>query len=111
VKRFDVEIERRDNYALVRPVGELDLAVVDVVEQALRPLEREFKEIVLDLRALEFLDSTGLRVILSADARARANGFDLRVINGGEQVQKVLLMTGMDKHLPLIDPGELPDAG
>jgi anti-sigma B factor antagonist len=111
LNRFDVEVERRGNYAIVRPVGDLDLAVVDEVEAALRPLENEFGEVVIDLRAVEFLDSTGLRAILSADARSRSNGFNLRLINGSEQVQKVLALTGMDKRLPLIDASELPDAG
>jgi anti-sigma B factor antagonist len=107
LKRFDVEIERCGKYVVVRPVGELDLAAVDILEAALSPVETEFGEIVIDLRQVEFLDSTGLRVILSADARSRSNGFRLKVINGTEQVRHVLALTGMDKHLPLIDAGEL----
>ncbi len=70
-------------------------------------LETEFGKVVIDLRQVEFLDSTGLRVILSADARSRRDGFKLEVINGPEQVRHVLELTGMDKHLPLIDAGEL----
>lgn len=111
VERFDVEIERRGHYVIVRPVGDLDLAVVDVVEQTLSPLENEFSEVVIDLRAVEFLDSTGLRAILSADARSRSNGFNLRIIKGGDQVQRLLSHTGMDKHLSLIDASELPETG
>jgi anti-sigma B factor antagonist len=111
LKHFDVEVERRGNCAVVRPVGDLDLAVVDELEAALRPLEDEFGEVVIDLRAVEFLDSTGLRAILSADARSRSNGFNLRIVNGSEEVQKVLTLTGMDKRLPLIAASELPDAG
>lgn len=110
MKRFDVEVERREHYVLVRPVGELDLAAVDAIEEVLSPLEREFSEVVIDLRAVEFLDSAGLRVVLSADARSQGNGFNLRIIKGGEQVEKVLSLTGMDKHLPLIDANELTDA-
>jgi anti-sigma B factor antagonist len=111
VERFDVEVERRGHYVVVRPVGDLDLAVVDVVEQTLRPLENEFSEVVIDLRAVEFLDSTGLRMILSADARSRNDAFNLRVIKGGDQVQRLLALTGMDKHLSLIDASELPETG
>ena len=107
MNRFDVEIERCGKYAVVRPVGELDLAAVDSLEAALSPLETEFGKVVIDLRQVEFLDSTGLRVILSADARSRSDGFKLAVINGPEQVRHVLALTGMDKHLPLIDAGEL----
>jgi anti-anti-sigma factor len=111
LKGFDVEVERRADHVIVRPVGELDLGAVDAVERALRPLEREFSELVVDLRAVEFLDSAGLRAILASDARSRQDGFKLRIVNGGSQVQKVLSLTGMDKHLTLIDADELSDLG
>jgi anti-anti-sigma factor len=111
LKGFDVEVDRRADCVVVRPVGELDLSAVDAVEQALIPLEREFTEIVVDLRAVEFLDSAGLRAILASDARSRQDAFRLRVINGGTQVQKVLSLTGMDKHLTLVDADELSDRG
>ena len=76
-------------------------------QTALSPVETEFGKVVIDLRQVEFLDSTGLRVILSANARSRSDSFKLEVINGPEQVRHVLELTGMDKHLPLIDAGEL----
>jgi anti-anti-sigma factor len=111
MKSFEIHVERHQHYAVVRPVGELDLAAVDSVEDALSPLEHEFGELVIDLRAVEFLDSAGLRVLVAAYARSRSNGFKLRIINGGEPVQKVLTLTGMDRHLPLIDPNELGGIG
>jgi anti-sigma B factor antagonist len=111
LKDFEVEVARRGEYVVVRPVGELDLAAVDAVERALIPLESEFTEIVIDLRAVEFLDSAGLRAILACDARARQDGFRLRIINGGNQVQKLLSLTGMDEHLTLVDPDQLSDRG
>lgn len=88
---------------MVRPVGEFDLAAVEAVEEALRPLEDEFSKVIIDLRGVEFLDSTGLRGLLQADARSRRDGFELQIINSDSgQVQKVLELTGMDKKLPLI---------
>jgi anti-anti-sigma factor len=111
MKSFEVHVERRQHYAVVRLVGELDLAVVRAVEDALSPLEKEFGEVIIDLREVEFMDSVGLRVILSANARARSDGFSLRIIKGGNQVQKLLALTRMDEHLTLIDPSALPEAG
>ena len=108
---FKVEVERREHYAIVRPAGELDLAAVEAFEQTLSALEHEFGELVIDLRAIEFLDSTGLRALVAADARSRSNGSKLRIINGGEPVRKVLSLTGMDNHLPLIDPNKLGGMG
>jgi anti-sigma B factor antagonist len=111
LKRVVVEIDRHEHYVVVRPVGELDLAAVQAVEEALGPLEEEFSEVVIDLRAVEFLDSTGLRVILAADARSRSDGFNLRIIKGTHQVRRLLSLTGMDTHLQLIDADELADVG
>jgi len=109
LKSIDVEVERHERFALVRPVGDLDLAAKEEVEAALEPLEKEFREVILDLRSVEFLDSTGLRVLLSANARSRADGFRLRIVGGGEAVQRVIALTGMDKHLPLIEPNDVPE--
>jgi anti-sigma B factor antagonist len=109
VKPFDLEIERHEDYAVLRPNGDLDLASVDDLYRALKPLEDEFKEIVVDLGMVEFLDSAGLRAIVSAHGRARHNGLELRVIKGSDQVQS--LLARMDERLPPIDHGELPPAG
>lgn len=106
-KPFEIDVEERESSALVRLSGEIDLAAVEAIETELLPLEDRFQTIVLDLRGVTFLDSTGLRAIVSADARARNNGFELKIIRGPEQVQKILYLSGLDKILPLVDPEEL----
>jgi anti-anti-sigma factor len=50
--------------------------------------------VVVDLAGLEFIDSTGLRVLLLADARARERGYELVLRAGGPTVQRVFEMTG-----------------
>jgi anti-anti-sigma factor len=106
-KPFEIEVQERDSSVLVRLSGEIDLAAVEAIENELLPLEDRFPTVVLDLRGVTFLDSTGLRAIVSADARARKNGFELKIIRGPEQVQKILYLSGLDKILPLVDPEEL----
>jgi anti-anti-sigma factor len=59
---------------------------------------------------VSFLDSTGIRAIVSADSRARQGGFELKIVRGSEAVQKLLYIAALDKILPLIDPEELPEA-
>ena len=105
---FEVEVERADGQAVVRVSGEFDLAATHVVEDALLSVEDDQNRvIVLDLREVTFLDSTGLRTITSADHRAREAGHELRIVRGPEQIQKLLYVTGMDKILPLVnDPEE-----
>ena len=57
-------------------------------------------DVVLDLRELRFLDSTGLRFLLSWDARSRAEGVDLSVIPGPAPVQRVIDVAGVAHLLP-----------
>jgi anti-anti-sigma factor len=104
---FEVEIERGEGSAVVRVSGEFDLAATHAVEEALLSVEDgQCRVIVLDLREVSFLDSTGLRTITSADHRARDAGHELRIVRGPEQIQKLLYVTGMDKILPLVDDPE-----
>jgi anti-anti-sigma factor len=87
----------------IRPVGELDLATVPVVDAQLSELVAAgFTSLVLDLRELRFLDSTGLRLFLSWDARARTDGFDLRLVSGPGPVQRVFDLAGAADILPFV---------
>jgi anti-anti-sigma factor len=62
----------------------------------------------LDLRKLNFMDSTGLRLLVQADARARESGHRLAIVRGPEAVHRVLEITGLDAKLDLIDdPGDV----
>jgi len=106
-KPFEIEVQERESSVLVRLSGEVDLAAVEAIETTLLPLEERFPTVILDLRGVTFLDSTGLRAIVSADARARARGFELKIVRGPEPVQKILYLAGLDKILPLVDPEEL----
>ena len=87
-----------------RAVRRLDLASAGNLETGLKALESSKPElIVLDLRELEFMDSTGLRTVLAADARARERGARLVVVRPPGEVERVLQVTRMDEHLELVD--------
>ena len=75
--------------------GELDLAGARQLEMHLDEAERESPErLVIDLRDLSFIDSTGLRLLLQADARARERGCELVLRRGEATVQRVFEVTG-----------------
>ena len=54
---------------------------------------------VLDLQGLTFLDSTGLRIILSAREQCWRRGQEFAVTPGSQQVQRLLSVTGVGEHL------------
>ena len=84
--------------------GELDLASAEQLDAQLKQLESpEPDVIVLDLRELEFMDSTGLRTVIAADSRARERGARLVVVRAPEEVDRVFRLTRMDQHLELVD--------
>ena len=85
--------------------GELDLSSALVFEEELRRIERssELPLLVLDLRSLKFMDSTGLRLILSAHARAINRGRKLAIVEGGEAIRRIFRLTGVLERLNVVD--------
>lgn len=103
MESFELSSEEHDGRVVIRFRGELDIATVDYAERELTKLEAGKREVVLDLRELQFLDSMGLRLILRADARARDEGREMRIVKGTEQVQRVFRLTRMDERLAIVD--------
>ena len=71
-----------------------------------RLLHGDTREILVDLREVEFMDSIGLRSLVAAHRRALRAGVPLWLVRGGPPVARILRMTGLDMTLPMID--ELP---
>jgi anti-sigma B factor antagonist len=102
---FRCSVEPARETVRVRPVGELDLATVNVVEEQLSKLRAAGSTaLTLDLRAVPFLDSTGLRMMLIWDARARADGFTFRLIAGPPAVQRLFEVTGTTEQFDFVEP-------
>jgi anti-anti-sigma factor len=75
--------------------GELDLASAGALQERLTAVEQAAPSlIVLDLSDLSFIDSSGLRVLLLADGRAREDGRELVLTHSSDAVQRVFEMTG-----------------
>lgn len=101
---LDVETHEEDGAVRVALSGELDISTAPRVEEELDRVEAEPPGvIVLDLRGLAFMDSTGLRVIVSADARAREQGRRLAVVRGPEAVQRIFRVTRLEERLDMVD--------
>lgn len=92
--------------------GELDISSGPLFEQELRQLEKRSPSLlIVDLGELSFIDSTGLRLILEADARAREAGRRLALISGPEAVDRVFQVSGVGERLQVFrDRDEIGDA-
>ena len=108
-----LSIERHklaDDSTQLTLVGELDLATLHVLEQELDQVAASEKRLVLDLRRLEFVDSSGLHALLRADRRFSEAGGQLTIIRGPRAVERLFRLTGLDTRLRIIDQDELGHA-
>jgi anti-sigma B factor antagonist len=104
VTLLQIDAHDHDGVAHVVLSGELDLSTIAKVEQELSRVEGEGPAVVaLDLSRLTFLDSSGLRVIVSADQRARRENRRFVVVRGPDTVQRVFSITRLDQQLELVD--------
>jgi anti-sigma B factor antagonist len=97
-------VEPLDEGLRVRLSGELDIATAARAEAELRRAEDESPStIAVDLSGLSFMDSTGLRLVVAASARARDAGRRLLVVRGPDPVHRVLELTGLDARLNVVE--------
>jgi anti-anti-sigma factor len=107
VAHLSLATSRTDQAAVIELTGELDLAGAAALEQELTRLEGESpRAVVLDLREVEFMDSSGLRLIAVASQRAKERGRRLALVPGSEQVMRVFEITRMRERLDFVDGPE-----
>jgi anti-sigma B factor antagonist len=91
--------ERADGFH-VELSGELDISSASSVESRLMELEtREPARLILDLRRVSFIDSTGLSMIINADGRARKQGRRLTIVSGDGVPRRILRTVGLEDRL------------
>ena len=108
IPSFDLKVVQTDRATRIAPSGELDIATAPEFERAIADATNEpGAELVLDLRELTFMDSTGLRALAQTSARADEVGFALTIWRGPRQIERVLEISGLAELLPLVDaPGD-----
>jgi anti-anti-sigma factor len=104
---FEVQVRDGDQAVVIAVSGELDLASSPSLERELERRAASGAELVIvDLRQLEFMDSTGLSVLVRAHQRTAERGQRLAVVKGPQQVQRLLSLTGVAERLTLVDSPE-----
>jgi anti-anti-sigma factor len=104
---FEIHTELEGETARVTLSGELDLATVSRVEDAIGTmLSRGARDVIVDLTRLGFVDSSGLRLFIALNDRATEEGWTLGLVRPNESSLSVFQITGAEQNLPFIqDPG------
>jgi anti-anti-sigma factor len=101
--RLVLRSARDESTHVVELLGELDIAGADHLEEELLRVEAsDAASIVIDLRGLEFIDSTGIRLVVMAADRCSDNG-RLTLLRGPKQVHRVFEITDLVSRLPFAD--------
>ncbi|MEU4714151.1 STAS domain-containing protein [Micromonospora purpureochromogenes] len=107
--RFEATTSTEPGRAVVRLAGECDLAAREELTAALLAAVAGAPIVLVDLGALDFLDSTGIHGLVTAHHAARAAGGRLYVVNARGPVANVLAITGVaDLLRPPTDDGVDP---
>ena len=110
---FAVEVQRREPSAVVQPRGELDVATIETLSAAVDAAIAETlraaldgvesaARLVLDLRGLSFIGSTGLHLLVALDQRSQHDGFQLTLHAPPAPVDRAIQVCGLDRDLPFV---------
>jgi anti-anti-sigma factor len=101
---LQLEVQQHDDTSVVVAKGELDVTSTTSFAAALEQAKRSSAPlVVIDLSELQFIDSSGLAMLVKADNDAKAGGRRLMVVRGPHQVQHLLELTGLAERLELVD--------
>ena len=100
-----VEVDSQGQTARIALFGEMDLVSAPEFNAAFERVsgDKSIRHLVVDLRGLSFIDSTGLEGIFRADTKARRDGFNLAVVKGPPLINRIFLLTGADRRLVMVD--------
>jgi anti-sigma B factor antagonist len=108
-------MEAEEQSDVVTLEGEIDLASIPEAEARIAAAEQNgWGTLVIDLRKVTFMDSSGLRLLLAAHRRAEESGRGFALVRGSDAVDRLLKVTGLSSRLRLLDdlprsaPGEAP---
>jgi anti-sigma B factor antagonist len=105
---FTAEVTRAGRAVIVVLEGDVDMATMPVVRDAVRraDLHEDADVFVLDLRQVTFMDTSGLQLLVERVRRAEADGHAFAVVRGPRSVQRMLDIAGLTPSLRLVDSPE-----
>ena len=88
----------------MRPTGDLDMATAPELEERLRDAHAEgCRELIVDLRGLEFMDSAGISLLARWSQGAANDGYDFALVAGSERIQRLFELTSLISHFRFVD--------
>jgi anti-anti-sigma factor len=100
---FSVRCEQRGGGAVVVVTGEVDMSTTPALREQLRGPEAVADTVVLDLREVSFMDSSGLGAIVGQHKRARERGFRFAVaVAGATGVERILVLAQLTQVLEIV---------
>lgn len=100
---FSVDVSDRGGVAVLSVAGEVDVATAPQLRQEAVRLATPGRGLVLDLSGVEFLDSTGLGVVVGVLKRVRTHGGELAIAGAENHVRKVFEITRISDVLPMYE--------
>ena len=99
---FALDVTHCDRWSVVAVTGELELATAPRLrQQVVALIGAERSHLVIDLTAVDFIDSVGLGVIVGGLKRARTHGGDLMVVGAVPRVRSLFEITRLDEIIAL----------
>ena len=109
---MQLQIDRSDQpgWAILSPSGEIDLATVGQLEDALTASMGNDTDVAVDLTGVTFMDSTGLRALLAANQNLSESGHRLALVVAGGPVDRLLDISGVGQTLAIFQSLEAATA-
>jgi anti-anti-sigma factor len=101
--RFRVDRRLEGGAVVVAPAGDVDLGTAEAVRRELEAVQGEARAIVIDLREVTFLDSSGIRLLIEAQLASDRDGYRLTVVRGPDHVQRLFELAGLESRLTFVD--------
>jgi anti-sigma B factor antagonist len=97
-------VDEKKGVPIVELQGEIDLSTSAIFKETVyKVIESGKKDIVINLSGLEFMDSTGLGVLVAALKKTSMEGGSIRLVCNKRSIKKVFIITGLDKVFSIYD--------
>ena len=108
---LEIAVEAVEGARLVRVIGELDASTAGVLRRHVEAARDERATLLLDLAAVEFIDSTGLRVLLDASRTSTGTGWPFFIVRPSAAVRRLADLSRTRDVLSLVNAAPEPILG